>query len=150
VSQRSPVPNAIATDFIYRFSLEDGHERQQQRKEVDGAQVVIGFYKYIGELQSLSSSPSRRQTCYSFLFPSLSLHLKIPTARSDKFITKQIRRDITLVTTVSVAKEENLCLSLSGLLLLCFFLLQSHSSLSRLPTLSRSDCLQHTCRHRRT
>jgi len=32
-----------------RFTLEDGHERQQQRKEVDGAHVVIGFYKYVGK-----------------------------------------------------------------------------------------------------
>ncbi|CAG9806925.1 unnamed protein product [Chironomus riparius] len=34
-------------EFDYKFTLEDGHERQQQRKEVDGAHVVIGFYKYV-------------------------------------------------------------------------------------------------------
>lgn len=38
----------------FRFSLSDGHEQEQQRKEVDGAHVVIGFYKYIGK-SSLSA-----------------------------------------------------------------------------------------------
>lgn len=35
---------------LCRFLLDDGHERSQQRKEVDGVHVVIGFYKYIGNV----------------------------------------------------------------------------------------------------
>lgn len=35
---------------LCRFLLDDGHERSQQRKEVDGVHVVIGFYKYIGKV----------------------------------------------------------------------------------------------------
>lgn len=37
-------------EFIFRFALSDGHEQEQRRKEVDGAAVVIGFYKYIGNI----------------------------------------------------------------------------------------------------
>lgn len=43
--------NPVAWDFPYRFNrftLSDGHEQEQLRKEVDGAHVVIGFYKYTG------------------------------------------------------------------------------------------------------
>lgn len=36
--------------FIFRFALSDGHEQEQQRKEVDGSHVVIGFYKYVGNI----------------------------------------------------------------------------------------------------
>lgn len=82
---------------IYRFSLEDGHERQQERREVDGAQVVIGFYKYIGKSYKLVKL---------LLYHSLLHTFQIPTARSDKFITKQIRRDIKLVTIVSSSSGE--------------------------------------------
>ncbi|KAG5671212.1 hypothetical protein PVAND_001421 [Polypedilum vanderplanki] len=38
---------ANEAEIDYKFTLEDGHERQQQRKEVDGSQIVIGFYKYV-------------------------------------------------------------------------------------------------------
>lgn len=38
--------------LLCRFLLDDGHERSQQRKEIDGAQVVIGFYKYTGNVLS--------------------------------------------------------------------------------------------------
>ncbi|CAO1424205.1 unnamed protein product [Diamesa tonsa] len=34
-------------EYDYKFSLSDGHEQEQSRRDVDGVQVVIGFYKYV-------------------------------------------------------------------------------------------------------
>jgi hypothetical protein len=50
--------------FFFRFALSDGHEQEQIRKEVDGAHVVIGFYKYIGN-----------NSLHNLFFPFNSFHL---------------------------------------------------------------------------
>lgn len=90
-------PSHILLHFS-RFSLSDGHEQEQLRKEVDGAHVVIGFYKYIGNDSFL---------IFRHNMPDDSLYLQIRTIKSAKFTTKLINSATRWATISRLSSRRN-------------------------------------------